>query len=221
MFQCAGAAMDNARAQMDGIAPPPEQAEEAPEINVEVHFYPAPQTTARGLDVKHNIVVVETTMEDPETQESGKIWVVTELFSAERYAGSESIKAFEQRVGENIMDAMGGSTLNAKLDFSAFGDPRLLEGLQEAQERLDQISGLPVESNVFFVMTEEGEALDHESVIEGLESDSYAVLFSTTAFISNLSSAPFDAADVSVPETYEEIKSPLEGMGAAGGSGGE
>jgi len=219
LFQFAGAAMDKLRTQMGQIAPPPEYGAEMPEIEVDVNVYAGVGGSRRGLTAKHNIVVVEATMENPESGESGgKVWVVMELWSAESYAGSGTIQAFDQRVGESIVSAMGGSTLNAKMDFSAFGDPRLLEGLQEAQEKLDDVSGLPVELNTYFVMTGENAELNHLQVIGGGQSDQFSVLFTTQSFISNLSTAPFDESLVGIPETYQEIAFPYAGLVGSGGN---
>jgi len=66
-----------------------------------------------------------------------------------------------------MLDAMTGSSLNEKLDFSAFGDPRMAEFLTKAAEKLSEIKGTPIETNSYFVTGPIDKKLDLDAVLNG------------------------------------------------------
>ena len=77
--------------------------------------------------------------------------MITDLWTAEDFGGSETLADYNQRLGEAMLEAMTGSSLNEKLDSSAFGDPRMAEFLAKATEKLSEIKGTPIETNSYFV----------------------------------------------------------------------
>ena len=110
----------------------------------------------------------------------------------------------------------------------------MTESLAEATEKLSEIKGTPVETNSYFVVGPIDEKLDLDLVLgESEETDvrsfsgvsheepvvTQATMFSTTTFITNLTTSEFDLAKFDIPPTYTEIGSPLKQYLNTGGEG--
>ncbi|GMQ80634.1 MAG: hypothetical protein BMS9Abin05_0062 [Rhodothermia bacterium] len=229
MFEMAKGAVDNINARMEEVPElTPSETRDQPtyEMETKVSVKKGKRKKIRGIRAQQNIVIVETVQKSAETDEQqGKFYMITDLWTAEDFGGSETLAAYDQRLGEIMFESLTGSSLNEKLDFSAFGDPRMAESLAKATEILSEIKGTPIETNSYFVSGPIDEKLDLDAVLNGEgETDvrsfsgvsndepvkAQATMFSTTTFITNLSTDRFDLALLNPHATYEEIESPIK-----------
>jgi len=229
MFDMASSAMNNMNAQIEEMpAPTPTDDTEQPTLEMEakVSVKKGKKKKIRGVKAQQNIVIVEMITKSEETEEEqGKFYLITDIWTAEKFGGSETISAYDKRLGEIMMQSITESSLNASLDYSAFGDPRMAESMAEATEKLSEIKGTPLETNSYFVVGPVDEKLDLETVLKGKEETdvrsfsgvSYdepvvaqATMFSTTTFIANLKTDAFDLTIFDIPLTYSEIESPYK-----------
>ncbi|MCH8123880.1 MAG: hypothetical protein IH853_12260 [Bacteroidetes bacterium] len=229
MFEMAVGAMDNINARMEevpAITPSEMDAQPTYEMEAKVSVTKGKNKKIRGVRAQQNIVIVETiTKSEERAEEQGKFYLITDLWTAEDFGGSETLADYNQRLGEAMLEAMTGSSLNEKLDFSAFGDPRMAEFLAKASEKLSEIKGTPIETNSYFVTGPIDKELDLDAVLNGEgETDvrsfsgvshdepvqAQATMFSTTTFIANLSTDSFDLALLEPHSKYDEIESPIK-----------
>lgn len=229
MFDMAASAMGNMKTGMEEMPEPTPAAadDDQPsyEMEANVTMNKGRKKTVRGIQAQQHIVIVETVAKSEETAEAkGKFYVVMEIWTAEEFGGSETLAAFNARAGELMLEAMAGSDLNAKLDFSAFGDPRMGESMKKATDKFSEIKGFPIETNSFFVTGPIDEELDLDAVLEAIdEADVTAfagvsseepvkvqtTMFSTTTFIANLTTDEFDLSLLGTRD-YTEIESPMK-----------
>jgi len=229
MFDMAATAMDNMSTGMEEMpAPIPPAAEEdypSYEMEASVTVTKGRRENKHGIQAQQNIVIVQTIAKSEETAEAkGKFYMVMEIWTAEEFAGSGTLTAFEARANELMLKAMAGSDLNAKLDFSAFGDPRMSESMNKASEIFSEIEGFPVETNSYFVTGPLDEKLNLDAVLEakeeadvtaftGVSSEEpvnvQTTMFSTITFIANLTADEFELSKLGTRD-YTEIESPMK-----------
>jgi len=229
MYDMASSAMINMNAQIEEMSDSTlAEATEQPTFEMEskVSVKKGKKKKIRGIQAQQHIVIVEMVTKSEETdEEQGKFYMITDIWTAEKFGGSETIATYDKRLGEIMMQSITESSMNANLDLSAFGDPRMAESLAEATEKLSEIKGTPIETNSYFVVGPADEKLDLEIVLKGEEETdvrsfsgvSYeepvvtqATMFSTTTFISNLETDSFDLTIFDIPSTYSEIESPFK-----------
>jgi len=87
---------------------------------------------------------------------------------------------------------------------------RLMKGMQEAQDKMGDMAGLPVETNTYFVMTGNDEILNVPSILEGKSTDTQIIMMTMKSFVANLSTGPFDQSKVTIPDSYREVESPMK-----------
>lgn len=228
MFASSAEALERANRQMEeqgGQAPPPSSEQPAYEMEIDVSIREGERARKRGLDARQRFVIVETVARDPEqAAQNGKFYVVAEIWTTDQFAGSATLAAFEQKMGEGVLDAMGDTDFNSSLNFAAFNDPRMKESMEKVSESFEQIEGKGVETTTWFVTVPADAELDLEAVLNpsgetdvrsfpGTTSDepvqSQATLFSTKTFMTNLSTEPFDLSLLG-DRGYTQIESPLK-----------
>lgn len=229
MYEMAKQVMENIDKRMEDVPDyEPSEMGDKPTYDMEakVTVKKGDRKTKRGIRAQQNIVIVETVPTSDETAEQqGKFYMITDLWTAEDFGGSETLSDYDQRLGKLMLDTMTGSSLNEKLDFSAFGDPRMAESLATAMDKLSEIKGTPIETNSYFVTGPIDGELDLDAVLNGggetdvrsfsgVSHDEpvqvQATMFSTTTFIANLTTNRFDLALLDPHATYEEIESPMK-----------
>ncbi len=228
MFDAAALAVDNMGAGMEEApAPTPPSAEEdhpSYELEADITVKRGKRKKIRGIQAQQNIVIVETVAKSEETAEvKGKFYVVMEIWTAEEFGGSKTLAAFDARAGELMLEAMSGSDLNAKLNYSAFGDARMSESMEKATEKFSEIEGFPIETRSYFVTGPIDKELDLDAVLEakdeadvtafaGVSSEEpvkvQTTMFSTTIFVANLTTDKFDLSLLGT-RGYTEIESPI------------
>lgn len=229
MFSMTKDVMKNVNTQMDDSeALTPKETEEEPaiEMKAKITVTKGDRKKIRGIKAQQHIVIVEMASKLSETdEEEGKFYMITDLWTAEKFAGSETLIAYDQRLGELMLDALMGSSLNNNLDFSGFEDPRMAQSLKEVSDELSEIEGMPIETNSYFVTGPVDKDLDLDAVLKGdgetdVRSFSgtsneepvkvQATMFSTTTIIANLTGNQFDLSRLKIPSTYVEIESPIK-----------
>ncbi|NNF04940.1 MAG: hypothetical protein HKN17_10800 [Rhodothermales bacterium] len=227
-FASAAQAMEQANEQLEAqadAAPPPGD-QPSYEMDVTVSSREGDRGVKRGLDARQFIVIVEVVAKDPEVAEqNGRMYMISDIWTASEFAGSETIAAFDRKLGEGVYEALGGSEMGAGMNMSFFNDPRMQEAMDEMAEAFERVEGMPVETTTYFVMGPENARLDLDAVLHpdpGAEADvhsmpgntsgqpvqSQATLFKTKTFMTNLSTEPFDLSLLG-DRGYTEIESPI------------
>jgi hypothetical protein len=227
-FESASQAMDQANAQLEaqsGDMPPASGDQSAYEVEADISFREGDRGTRRGLQAQQYFIIVETIASDPETAEqNGKFYVVSEIWTSNSFAGSETLSAFNRKMGEGVMESMDGSDFGASLNFAGFNDPRMGEAMDRMAEQYSRIEGTPVETTTYFVTGPADDDLDLDAVLHPTgEADvrsfpgtsstepvqTQSTMFSTRTFMANLSAEPFDESILG-DRGYTEIESPIE-----------
>jgi hypothetical protein len=211
-------------------------ATESPDVDVEVDVdvRKGKSGVVRGSDAQQHFMIVQADIEadDPETGSThrGTVFSVSEVWTSDNLAGSATIGDFGVRMGQamgQVAGAMGGGGLES----SMLGDQRITAAFEEASEQLDEFDGTPVQTRMWMVMVPTGKELDLDRVLAEEEADmeSWAAslsqeseeeveltdqvtLFSSTTFISNLTTEAFGSDVLEVSPDLEQVPSPLEQM---------
>lgn len=209
MIESAGQALEGIDQQADELEEGLSE-QQGFEIDVDVSFKPLGSGQTRGLDVQNYLLVVSATPKDPEVAaQNGTTHVVSRISTADEYAGSETVAAFETKLGENVLESMGGSDFQENIDLSAFADSQLMQAMERVGEEMEKVEGTPVETTTYFVKTQADASVDTAALASETQSESQAVLFQTRTFMTNLSTEPFDAGLLG-DRGYTEVESPIK-----------
>ena len=209
---------------------------ESPDVDVavDVDVRKGKSGVVRGSDAQQHFMIVQADIEaeDPESGSThqGTVYSVSEVWTSDNLAGSATISDFGVRMGQamgQVAGAMGGGGLES----SMLGDQRITAAFEEASEQLGEFDGMPVQTRTWMVMVPTGKELDLDRVLAEEEADmeSWAAslsqesdeeveltdqvtLFSSTTFISNLTTEAFGSDVLEISPDLEQTPSPLERM---------
>src|SRR5690606_28022592 len=133
------------------------------DVKVDVETRPGRTDVVRGVSARQNHIIVRVDIEgqDDDTGETfkGTLYSVSEVWTSDELAGSETVGDFSLRMGQEaaqVAGQMGGSGLQ----FGMLGDPRIAEAMDEASEQVAEFGKMPVETTMWVVMVPQGKELN-------------------------------------------------------------
>lgn len=204
------------------------------DVKAEVETKVGRTDVVRGVSAQQNHIIVRIDIDAEDSQEGesfkGTMYAVSEVWASDELAGSKTVGDFTVRMGAE-MGKVVGQMGDGGPQFSMLGDPRISEAVAEASEQVAGFGAMPVQTTTWIVMVPDGQELDLQKVLDGGEPNTEAwaaslsqspeselteqvTMFSSTTFISNLTTEPFAVDLLEIPSNLKEMPSPLEQMQA-------